>query len=152
MVGPRRTLTKRTSSRKGSGGGYSTPSSSKTKTSRKSKTERIIDPIKIMWAGKVSSKKDMDSIEATGKKYEKDELVTIRNRPVLRLDKTGYDKIRNTIATFSPEVQTFSKKTAREGPFFITDGKRWLAVDPQGYDYPRYKSPIYVGGLTTIRW
>ena len=74
----------------------------------------------------------------------------IRNRPVLRLSKSEYDKIRNTLTNFSPKVQNFSEKTAREGPFLITDGKHWLAVDPQGYEYPRYKSPIYVSGLANI--
>ena len=62
--------------------------------------------------------------------------------PIEKVSKEDYDKIRNTLNPLPFAIQQ-SNMDNNYRPFIVTDGKRSIAVDTQGYDYPRYKSPVY---------
>jgi len=59
---------------------------------------------------------------------------------IKKVDSNKYEKIAKTLDDMPI--------TPKKGIFLITDGKRALAVDTQGYKYPRYKSVIKYKGKT----
>jgi len=71
--------------------------------------------------------------------------------PVINVTKREYDKIANTLDDFTPKMLKkfgMEKKVDKYGPHcthkivVITDGRRKLAVDNQGFCYPRYKGLV----------
>jgi len=47
--------------------------------------------------------------------------------------RTEFDSVAETLGSFP--FPGFPRTA-----FLMTDGERWMAVNPEGYDYPRYKS------------
>ena len=62
--------------------------------------------------------------------------------PIEKVSEKDYNEIRNTLNPLPPKIlQSNADNSYR--PFIVTDGKRSMAIDTQGYEYPRYKSPVY---------
>lgn len=71
--------------------------------------------------------------------------------PLIDVSSKEYDAIANTLDDFNPlimkkveiekaQIQYIESCTSKR--FVITDGKRKLAVDNQGFCYPRYKGLV----------
>lgn len=58
---------------------------------------------------------------------------------VIKVSQRVFSKIAKTL-------DDMPKSLSRMDVFVVTDGTRYLAVDPQGFDYPRYKGIVVVKG------
>ncbi len=75
----------------------------------------------------------------------------VKGTPVHKVSESTYDKIASTLSDFTTkEKKAFGIKEKKEKTgsscthkvFIITDGKRHLAIDNQGFCYPRYKGVV----------
>jgi len=94
------------------------------------------------------------------KSYSKDEIPQKINNldkhsfltlpSIVYMSKSEYD----TLYTLEPLLPSLEDKVSGyeisswgyASGFIATDGNRWLLIDTQGYDYPRYKSPLIING------
>ena len=106
----------------------------------------IKDSIQVDWHRKALGE-DVKSFRETIDNPE----VTLSNVPIKVVSKETYDRIVNALKQFTPSVAKFSKQNNFK-PFIIKNGKRHLAIDSQGYDYPRYKSPVYDKDGNSMPW
>ena len=115
--------------------------------------------IRASWCRKsvVGEEYPFDVIWDSGRSGYSDFYKIKKGTPILQVNKTAYDKVAKTMDYFSGDIvkkgdqagilneRGYAKGKSMD-VFIVTDGKRQLAVDPQGYDYPRYKSPIKIDG------
>jgi len=80
-----------------------------------------------------------------------------KGTPIIKTSTSTYNKIAKTLDSFPKEIL---QKGDRAGVlrdrgyssgeymdvFIVTDGKKQLVIDSQGYNYPRYKSPVRIDG------
>lgn len=71
--------------------------------------------------------------------FNRDYIVEIKNPKLIEMSKKNFDSISKTLSRFDFELQELIKKKELQ-VFFVMAGKNILAIDTQGYDYPRYKS------------
>ena len=80
-----------------------------------------------------------------------------KGTPIIKTSERTYNKIAKTLDSFPREILQKGDKAGvleeREygrgkymDVFIVTDGKKQLIIDSQGYDYPRYKSPVKIDG------
>jgi len=92
--------------------------------------------IKVCWARKSMLGREYPFGVPRVEECDPDEISTLEVKPdmIIRVSEDEWDRIAETLAPLDPKFP--------DDVFIITDSDRWLAVDPQGYDYPRYKSQI----------
>jgi hypothetical protein len=106
----------------------------------------ILPVIAVSWCRKSC----IDQDEPFVVKYDYRVAEFFHNVRVLKVSKEQYDSIGKTLDDMDQrllaEVQEIQEGKYAMWGFVITDGERWLAVDTQGYNYPRYKSPVCIDG------
>jgi len=82
--------------------------------------------------------------------------------PIIKVDKTEYHLITNTLKDFTSWTKkkivpyytkdySWSEPQKRMG-FIVTDGNRYMLIDTQGYSYPRYKGTIEIDNKILKYW
>jgi len=63
----------------------------------------------------------------------------------IKISKDSFDKLEATLENFNDIDPLLSPLAGRGGDEFImvTDGSRWMGINPEGYDYPRYKTLVF---------
>jgi len=64
---------------------------------------------------------------------------------VIKVPKRTFDRAAYTLEDLPLYLQ-------RANPFVITDGQRYLAIDTQGFTYPRYKGVVVLNGEKLPLW
>jgi len=83
--------------------------------------------------------------------FNEPDAILLDKTYIVKVSKTQYQQIAGTLNDIPRNILDKSKtfRTDKWGymyGFIMTDGRRYMAIDTQGYDYPRYKGVIKIKG------
>ncbi|MBI4171069.1 MAG: DUF3603 family protein [Candidatus Aenigmarchaeota archaeon] len=106
----------------------------------------ILPVIAVSWCRKSCIGQD----EPFAVKFDYKAAELFHDVKVLKVSQDKYDAIGKSLDDMDQklltEVQEIQEGKYTMWGFVVTDSERWLAVDTQGYNYPRYKSPVCIDG------
>lgn len=94
--------------------------------------------IRVQWARKsnINGKFPFDVIKP--KKWETESTSVLKEIPLVRVDRETFNKISNTLEDLPADILELAENSL----IAIKCEEDFLAIDTQGYKYPRYKSYI----------
>ncbi len=94
--------------------------------------------IRVQWARKSNANQKFPYNLENPENWETELTKVIKEIPLIVVEREMFDRISNTLQELPIEILTLAENCK----FAIKCGEDYLAIDTQGYNYPRYKSYI----------
>jgi hypothetical protein len=100
---------------------------------------------KVVWQRKSNTDDDWPFRVDEPYNWNADAIQIIEDVPIVKVTSAEFDRMATTLDPIPQNVMQmagYEPGSAKNMVFIINDGQRRLAIDAEGYDYPRYKSYI----------